>query len=132
MPYIFLYLPAYLVQDLTHEMCTEIILSREDKVRGTQGIRASSLLLIKHFQLLLVQNLTCVPGLHVSMALTHFLAAEILRNINKLVNKGGKKRSPHNLHLLCSIIFKDLCLCYHFNSLVYSCAFSLICLLVVN
>lgn len=94
MPYILLYLPACLAQNLTHEMCTEIVLSREDKVRGIQGIRASTLFLMEHYQLLLVQNFICVPGLHVSMALTHFLAAEMLRNINKLVNKGEKKKKP--------------------------------------
>lgn len=76
MPYIFLYLRPCLAPNLTHEMCTEIVLSREDKMRGTQGIRASLFVLMEHFQLLLVHNFICVPGLHVSMALTHFLAAE--------------------------------------------------------
>lgn len=48
MPYFLLYLPACLVQNLTHEMCAEIELSREDRGRDSmdpgQPITSSGIL----------------------------------------------------------------------------------------
>lgn len=147
MPYFFLYLPVFFAQNLTHRRSSWIVswngVGKGRQGEGTPCIGASPLS-SKILRTLLVGAkcqrfstsslyLSCIflwlqwiPWQHRSSAAETFMEIQTNWWIK------GTKRSPHSLLLPCSISFKEVCLCYHFNSLVNNCAFSLICPLVLE